>query len=217
MRAVACRGPARRTVLSVKIEAVAARLSPGHTLKVLSEVKAWPGKLKFSLPFPRDTEMETQRVKTSGLIITALAGAALASAAPALGQATIKAGTLTCRGGAGVGLVLGSQKTYGCRYVSASGKLSEKYEASVTRIGLDLGVTNEAVIVWTVLSSSDKLADRALEGNYVGASADVAVGVGGGANVLVVGSNDSIELQPLSVEGQTGLNLAVGVAEMKLR
>lgn len=156
-------------------------------------------------------------MKTSGLIVTALAGALIASAAPALGQAKIVAGTLTCRGGAGVGLVLGSEKTYGCRYVSASGKLSEKYEASVTRIGLDLGVTQDATIVWTVLASSDKLDDRALEGNYVGASADVAIGVGGGAKVLVGGSNDSIVLQPVSVEGQTGLNLAVGVAELTLR
>lgn len=172
--------------------------------------------LKVSLVFPRDTEMETS-VKIPGLTMTALATAIVAFAVPAFGQATIKAGTLTCRGGEGVGLVLGSKKTYDCRYVSASGKFSDDYEASVTRIGLDLGVTKEAVIVWTVFSSSDKLADRALVGNYVGASADVAVGIGGGANVLVGGSNDSIVLQPLSVEGQTGLNLAVGVAEMKIR
>ncbi|HRN84311.1 MAG TPA: DUF992 domain-containing protein [Hyphomicrobium sp.] len=156
-------------------------------------------------------------MKTYGLIAASLVGALVASAAPALGQAKITAGTLTCRGGAGVGLVLGSQKTYGCRYVSVSGKLSEKYEASVTRIGIDLGVTQDATIVWTVLASSDKLDDRALEGNYVGASADVAVGVGAGANVLVGGSKNSVVLQPVSVEGQTGLNLAVGVAEMTLR
>ena len=161
--------------------------------------------------------MERERVKTSWLIVTALVGGLVASAAPAIGQAKITAGTLTCRGGAGVGLVLGSQKTYGCRFVSASGKLSEKYEASVNRIGLDLGVTQDATIVWTVLASSDKLDDRALEGNYVGASADVAIGVGGGAKVLVGGSNNSIVLQPVSVEGQTGLNLAIGVAELTLR
>ena len=161
--------------------------------------------------------MERERVKTSWLIVTALVGGLVASAAPAIGQAKITAGTLTCRGGAGVGLVLGSQKTYGCRVVSASGKLSEKYEASVNRIGLDLGVTQDATIVWTVLASSDKLDDRALEGNYVGASADVAIGVGGGAKVLVGGSNNSIVLQPVSVEGQTGLNLAIGVAELTLR
>ena len=156
-------------------------------------------------------------MQTHRYIVAALVGASLASAAPAFSQATIKAGTLTCKGGQGVGLVLGSQKTYSCRYVSVSGNRDEAYQASVSRIGLDLGVTTESVIVWTVLSSSDKLADRALTGDYVGASADVAVGVGGGANVLVGGSNDGIVLQPVSVEGKTGLNLAVGVAEMKLR
>lgn len=156
-------------------------------------------------------------VKTPAFFAAAIVGATIASAAPALAQATIKAGTLTCRGGAGVGLVLGSEKTYVCRYISVSGKLSEKYEASVTKIGLDIGVTNESTIVWTVLSSTDKLDERALEGTYVGASADVAVGIGGGANVLVGGSKQSIALQPLSVEGQTGVNLAVGVAEMVLR
>lgn len=152
----------------------------------------------------------------SGLTVATMA-AALAFAAPALSQATIKAGTLTCRGGGGVGLVLGSKKTYDCSYVSASGNYAEDYAASISRIGLDIGFTDESVIVWTVLSSSDRLAERALEGNYVGASADVALGVGGGANVLVGGSNDSVVLQPLSVEGQTGLNLAVGVAELTLR
>lgn len=149
-------------------------------------------------------------------LLSALVAAAVLSSAPASAQAKIKAGTLTCKGGAGIGLVLGSKKTYECSYTSASGKHVEDYSASVSKIGLDIGVTGESVIVWTVLASTDSLDPRALAGNYAGATADVAIGIGGGAKVLVGGSNSSIVLQPLSVQGQTGLNLAVGIAEMTI-
>jgi len=156
-------------------------------------------------------------VKTNGIIpLIAAVAMAAAAAAPAMAQAKIKAGTLTCTGGAGAGLILGSQKSYSCTYSSASGR-SETYSATITKIGLDLGVTGQSVIVWTVLASTDAIASRGLAGNYAGATADVAIGVGGGAKVLVGGSSSSIVLQPISVQGQTGLNLAVGVAEMTIR
>ena len=44
-----------------------------------------------------------------------------------------------------------------------------------------------------------------------------SIGAGLGANALVGGNNNTITLQPLSVEAQTGLNLALGVADMSLR
>lgn len=151
-----------------------------------------------------------------GLSLVALAAASLAAAAPALAQAKVKAGTLTCTGGAGAGLIIGSKKTYECTYNAVSGR-TERYAASVTKIGLDIGVTNESVMVWTVLGSTTDIAGRGLAGNYAGATADVALGIGGGAKVLVGGSDKSIVLQPVSVQGQTGLNLAVGVAELAIR
>lgn len=150
------------------------------------------------------------------LTLAAFAAIPLLAAAPALAQAKVKAGTLTCTGGAGVGLVLGSQKSYTCTYQSVSGK-REGYTASINKIGLDIGVTQESTIVWVVLGSADELAKRALAGNYAGATADASIGIGGGANVLVGGSDNSIILQPVSVQGQTGLNLAVGVAELTIR
>lgn len=156
-------------------------------------------------------------MKKTGLTLIAAATVSLVAAAPALAQAKINAGTLTCTGGAGIGLVLGSKKTYACTYKSASGRHSEDYSASITKIGLDIGVTSESVMVWTVLASTDAIVERGLTGNYAGATADVALGIGGGAKVLVGGSNNSIVLQPLSVQGQTGLNLAVGVAELSIR
>jgi hypothetical protein len=146
-----------------------------------------------------------------------LAAVVLMGTSPALAQAKIRAGTLTCSGGSGVGLVLGSKKEYSCIYESASGRHSENYAASITKIGLDIGVTENSVIVWTVLASTDVIQPRGLTGNFAGASADVALGLGGGAKVLVGGSNNSIVLQPLSVQGQTGLNLAIGVAELSIR
>ncbi len=142
--------------------------------------------------------------------------AALLLATGANAQAKIEAGTLTCSGGEGIGLILGSKKSYNCTFKPTSGR-KERYRASVTKIGLDIGVTGKSVMVWTVLTSSSPLKARALTGNYAGAAADVAVGVGGGAKVLVGGSQNSVALQPVSVQGQTGSNLAVGVAELSLR
>ena len=55
-----------------------------------------------------------------------------------------------------------------------------------------------------------------LAGNYVGGTASATVGVGVGANALVGGFNNSIALQPLSIEANRGLNVAAGVAEMTL-
>jgi hypothetical protein len=156
-------------------------------------------------------------VKTLASLFLLAVAVALGAPAPAIAQAKLKAGTLTCHGGAGIGLVLGSKKSYTCTYKSASGKHVEDYSASISKIGLDIGVTGESVIVWTVLASTDALEPRALTGNYAGATADVALGIGGGAKVLVGGSNNSIVLQPLSVQGQTGLNLAVGIAELSIR
>ena len=156
-------------------------------------------------------------------IATTLAASTLAALAAVLltgtahAQAKLRAGTLTCSGGSGIGLVLGSKKQYSCIYESASGRHSEDYAASITKIGLDIGVTENSVIVWTVLASTDAIQPRGLTGNYAGATADVAIGLGGGVKVLVGGSNNSIVLQPLSVQGQTGLNLAIGVAELSIR
>jgi hypothetical protein len=134
------------------------------------------------------------------------------SAMAAKGQA----GTLTCKGGAGVGLILGSKKHYDCVFKPTKGP-SEAYVGSVTQLGLDLGFTSKVTIVWAVFSSSNEVTPRALVGDYVGASADASFGVGVGTKVLVGGSKNTISLQPLSVQGQTGLNVAIGVADLSLR
>jgi hypothetical protein len=139
----------------------------------------------------------------------------MAGSGPAL-AAQAQAGTLTCKGGEGVGLILGSKKHYDCVFKPVKGP-SEDYEGSVTQVGLDLGFTSKVTIVWAVFTSSNDLGPKALVGDYVGANADASIGVGVGTKILVGGSKNTVSLQPLSVQGQTGLNIAVGVADLSLR
>ncbi|MFM1815500.1 MAG: hypothetical protein RLZ98_2195 [Pseudomonadota bacterium] len=151
-------------------------------------------------------------------VVAIAAAASLAlTIAPSLAQTKVRAGTLTCTGGEGVGLILGSKKTYRCRYKPAGSGQPQSYDATVTKLGLDIGVTGKTTMVWTVLATTTNVNRGMLAGNYAGAAADAALGIGGGAKVLVGGSNDSVVLQPVSVQGQTGINLAVGIAGMTLR
>jgi hypothetical protein len=145
----------------------------------------------------------------------ALAGAGNVDNANAQ-EARAVAGTLTCRGNGSIGLILGSKQRMDCQFQRTRGGPAENYTARITRIGLDLGITGRTTMVWTVLSSTDNPKTGALAGRYGGVSANAAVGVGVGANALVGGSSNSIVLQPLSVQAQTGVNVAVGVKGMTL-
>jgi hypothetical protein len=71
--------------------------------------------------------------------------------------------------------------------------------------------------VWEVIGSTDVKRGPLLVGDYGGVSAEATVALGVGANALVGGSNKSIVLQPVSVQGQTGLNVAVGVTGLTIR
>ncbi len=151
-------------------------------------------------------------------VAAGLLAAMAVSAAPASAQnAKPVAGTLTCKSKGSVGLILGSKEGLSCSYNPAGKAPPQPYSGTLTKYGLDLGVSGETIMIWTILGSSSELPDGALAGNYAGVSAEAAVGLGVGANALVGGSKNSIVLQPLSVEGQTGLNVAVGVAELTLR
>lgn len=126
--------------------------------------------------------------------------------------AGINIGTLECIVEGGIGLIITSSKAMDCVYKSASGR-EDVYIGKLTKFGLDIGVTGEARMIWGVFAPG-VVEYGALSGRYVGASAEVTAGVGGGANALVGGSN--ITLQPLSVQVQTGLNAALGVSSMTL-
>lgn len=131
-------------------------------------------------------------------------------------DAQLKAGTLTCKGKGSVGLVLGSKEGLECTFSPAGGGPSHYFHGTITRVGLDLGIRGGSIIVWTVLGSTTELPYENLGGSFSGVSADVAAGLGVGANVLIGGNAKSIVLQPVSVKGQTGISLAAGVAGLKL-
>jgi hypothetical protein len=130
--------------------------------------------------------------------------------------AKVETGVLTCNVFGGAGFVFGSTKELSCVFEGISGS-KQRYSGSIDKYGLDLGFTGNTVMIWTVLAPSADVPSGALAGNYGGVSAEATVGLGIGANALLGGSQNSIALQPLSVQGQEGLNIAVGVAELKLR
>lgn len=148
----------------------------------------------------------------------AVAVAALAGPTPAIAQLTqprVEIGVLTCRIAPGVGLVVGSKRDIACELKRAAGP-PDRYVGAITKIGLDIGITNEAILSWGVLAATD-IPNGALAGTYGGVTAGASVGAGVGANALVGGSNHGIVLQPLSVQAQQGLNIAAGVAQLELR
>jgi Protein of unknown function (DUF992) len=126
------------------------------------------------------------------------------------------AGVLTCDVSAGIGLIIGSQRGVACVFTPELPGPQEVYSGSITRFGLDIGITAGGVMVWAVFAGTVG-GPGFLAGDYVGASGDVAIAVGLGANVLVGGSNRTVALQPVSMSGQVGVNLAVGVADLQLR
>jgi len=144
-----------------------------------------------------------------------LALGAFALGAPAKADTTVKAGVLTCNVDSGWGFIFGSSRDLKCNY-SGSGGRHEHYSGHIAKYGVDIGYLQGGVIVWGVVAPTTDLKAGALAGDYGGATAGASVGVGGNANVLVGGFNRSIALQPVSVEGDKGLNVAAGIAAVTL-
>jgi len=140
---------------------------------------------------------------------------ALATAAPAAAQ-QVRAGLLTCDLSAGIGLIITSQKQVTCTFAPERADIArEDYDGTITKFGLDLGVVGGGIMVWAVFTRT-VAGPGFLAGDYFGASGEASLGAGLGANVLIGGSNRTVALQPISVSGQIGLNIAVGVAELRL-
>ena len=131
-------------------------------------------------------------------------------------QAQTKVGTLTCNLSPSIGFIIGSQQRMACRFVSEGPFPPERYLGVFGRIGLDIGITAGGVLAWGVFAPTAGPLRGALQGSYGGASGAIGVGVGVGANILYGGSNRTITLQPLSLEGSVGINLALGVAGLTL-
>jgi hypothetical protein len=153
------------------------------------------------------------RLSTLSIAIASLV-ASFASA-NALPQPQFRAGILQCQGGQNVGLVVGSTTSLECVFQS-EGRRPEPYIATVHRFGLDLGITDQTRLSWAVNAPTGRVGHGNLAGNYGGIGANASVGVGGGGNFLVGGPQNPYALQPISVQGQTGLNVAAGVANIEL-
>jgi hypothetical protein len=125
-------------------------------------------------------------------------------------------GKLNCNVEGGWGLLLGSSKKAACNFVKADGT-TEVYSGTLNKIGIDIGKTEEAYMSWVVFTPDDvEIGADALAGSYNGVSGEVSLGIGLGANALVGGSGEKIGLQPVIVAGNSGLNLAVGLASLTL-
>ncbi len=152
------------------------------------------------------------RLSTLSMAIVALvAPIASANALP-----PVRAGILQCQGGQNVGFVVGSVTSLECVFQS-EGRRPEPYIATVRRYGVDLGITGQTRLAWAVNAPTGQVGRGDLAGNYGGVGANASVGVGFGGNFLVGGPANSYALQPISVQGQTGLNVAAGVADIDLQ
>ena len=153
--------------------------------------------------------------------VLALMGATALMAGAALYEQTqaqtsgANVGSLTCNVAGGMGFVFGSSKELNCIFSRTNG-IAERYVGTIKKFGVDIGFTKEAHIVWLVFAPGN-IQPGALAGDYGGATASATVGAGVGANVLLGGSNKQITLQPVSVEGSVGLNVAAGLAGVELR
>ena len=149
----------------------------------------------------------------AAIVISALTGPAIAQ------HSGVELGVLDCAIGGGTGFILGSSKDLSCTFTPADKSFApEAYFGAVNKYGLDIGTTSQSVMRWLVLTPLNNIyAPGALAGDYVGASAEVTAAVGAGANLLVGGSAQAFTLQPLSVQTQTGINIAIGVSQFQLR
>jgi Protein of unknown function (DUF992) len=151
----------------------------------------------------------------AGAVLTTLV-ASLSGANAQQPMQRVQVGILECRGGASIGFIVGSVTNLGC-VLRVDGMPEDRYVATIRKVGVDIGITQESALAWGVYAPVARLGPGDLSGNYAGAQGSAAVGVGVGGNVLVGGSNNSIALQPLSVQGQVGLSVAAGLESLELR
>ena len=128
----------------------------------------------------------------------------------------VQVGVLECRGGATIGFIVGSVTNLGC-VLRIDGFAEDRYVATIRKVGVDIGITQETALGWAVFAPTRRLGPGDLSGNYAGAQGSATIGVGAGGNVLIGGSNNSIALQPLSLQGQVGLSVAAGLESLELR
>src|SRR6516164_4229888 len=158
-------------------------------------------------------------MKMKRSLLSLAVGAALVASA-SLAQAAdvgVKIGTLECHEASGAGLIFSSSRNLSCTFSGTEkGAKAARYTGKINRYGVDIGFQENGVILWAVVSTSDKFTPGDLAGKYGGVTAQAAWAVGLGANVLLGGSKKGFALQPLSVQGFNGINVAAGIVEVEL-
>jgi hypothetical protein len=154
------------------------------------------------------------RFQTVAILAAAAAGL-LAFQAPAVAQSGPPAGRLNCSVGAGLGLVVTSQRPMECRFTPRRGP-GQRYVGVVRNFGLDLGTIRSSTMSWRVYGPYARAPLGALAGRYGGATVGGSAGTGGSGNLLVGGNNGDVTLQPLSLQGARGINVAIGVTGFEL-
>lgn len=193
--------------IAIVAEMYLEKVAPMHGMaasvlfKYLSSKCLWKGKV-----------MTIKFGACSAFAIT-LFGLALATA-PA--HAYVEAGLLSCRSPGSTGYIVFSSRTFDCVFTPASGAPAQYYQGTVQRFGAQIGVTNDLALGWAVFAATSRVGPGALAGGYVGASGGAALGIGGAANGLVGGLSNSFALQPISVEGGTGINVIATVTGLDL-
>jgi hypothetical protein len=123
---------------------------------------------------------------------------------------------LSCQNAGHAGFIIGSVSQFSCVFRPDYGRL-ERYTATLSRFGADVGMTTSNNLAWSVLAPTRRIGRGEIAGNYGGVGASATVGIGAAVNVMVGGSNNSYALQPISVQSSTGLNAAGGLAGLELR
>jgi hypothetical protein len=149
---------------------------------------------------------------TLAVVLIASAGTAPADAA----KGGVKAGHLKCDVAGNVSFIFGSSRDITCVYTPAEGKRVDRYTGEIKQFGVDIGYQASGVMLWAVFAPSNDVGPGALAGDFAGGSADLAAGYGVGANALFGGGDKSIALQPVSVEGIKGINIAAGIGVLTL-
>jgi hypothetical protein len=185
---------------------------------LLTEGVKYPPAIRCSLHHGDHQEEAQMRRCPGRSTAIAVAAALVAAGAPARAdEGGVKAGYLKCRVAAGVSFFVGSSRDLSCTYTTEGAQRVDRYVGEIKRFGLDIGFQDGGTILWGVIAPTKDVGPGALAGDYAGATAAVAAGYGGGANVLIGGGAKSIALQPLSVQGIEGMNLAAGIGVLSLR
>ena len=132
-------------------------------------------------------------------------------------QASTQVGTLSCDVSRGIGMFVVEKQTLSCVFKHLKSGMSDNYVGTIDQYGVELGETKDGHLVWGVIAATGDVSAGALAGKYAGVGANASIGTGAGANILVGGSGSAFSLQPISVEGQVGINIAGGVTTVTLK